>query len=51
MEIDGYVDWKVNQNFTASFVVAYADPSAAIDQLSGRTDQFYYGMVFAAYSF
>ena len=34
-EIDVYVDWKVNANFTVSFVGAFADPGnggAAVDR-------------------
>jgi len=50
-ELDWYMDWSVNDNVTLSFVAAYADPGAAIQQLSGRNDEFFYGMVFAAYSF
>jgi hypothetical protein len=50
-EIDGYTDWKINKNFTASFVAAFADPGAAVFQNSGRTANFKYGMVFLAYSY
>ena len=50
-ELDWYMDWSVNDNVTLSFVAAYADPGAAIQQLSGRNDEFFYGMIFAAYSF
>ena len=50
-ELDWYMDWSVNDNLLVSFVVAYADPGAAVQQSSGRTDSFSYGMVFAAYSF
>jgi hypothetical protein len=50
-EIDGYVDWKVNGNFTASFVLAYAEPDKAIEQAFQRTDAFTYGMVYLAYAF
>ena len=34
-----------------SFVAAVAEPGEAIEQSSGRTDTFFYGMIFAAYSF
>ena len=51
VELDGYVDWKVNKNFTASFVAAWADPETAVQQSSGRTQNFRYGMVFLAYSY
>lgn len=51
LELDWYMDWTINDNFIVSFVAAIADPGEAIEQSSGRTDTFYYGMVFAAYSF
>jgi len=51
LEADTYVDWKINKNFTASFVVAFADPQTAVQQASGRTQNFKYGMVFLAYSY
>jgi Alginate export len=50
-ETDLYVDWKVNQNFTVSVVGAYADPGKAVQQLTGRTKSFGYGMVYVAYAF
>ena len=50
-ETDWYTDWKINKNFTASFVAAYADPQDAVRQASGRTKSFVYGMVFLAYSY
>jgi len=50
-ELDWYMDWSVNDHFTMSFVFAYADPGTAVQQSSGRTDEFLYGMVYAAYSF
>ena len=39
-ELDWYMDWSFNDNFTVSFVLAYADPGAAVQQSSGRTDSF-----------
>jgi hypothetical protein len=51
MEIDLYVDWSLNDNFTLSIVAAVAEPGDAIEQSSGRTDTFWYGMLFGAYSF
>ena len=51
IEADLYVDWKINKNFTASFVAAFADPQAAVQQATGRTQTFRYGMVFLAYSY
>jgi hypothetical protein len=50
-ETDWYMDWKINKNFTASFVAAYADPDAAVEQATGRTRNLRYGMVFLAYSY
>ncbi len=51
LELDWYMDWTINDNFIVSFVAAIAEPGDAVEQSSGRTDTFYYGMVFAAYSF
>ena len=50
-ETDLYVDWKVNRNFTVSLVGAYADPKKAVQQATGRTKNFAYGMVYVGYSF
>jgi hypothetical protein len=50
-EIDAYVDWKVNGNFTVSLVGAFADPGKAVQQSTGRTKNFAYGMVYVGYSF
>jgi hypothetical protein len=50
-EIDGYTDWKVNDNFTVSLLGAFADPGKAVQQFSGRKKNFAYGMVYVAYSF
>ena len=50
-EIDLYVDWDVNSNFTVSLVGAYADPGKAGQQATGRTKNFVYGMVYVGYSF
>jgi hypothetical protein len=51
LEVDGYVDWKVNGNVTVSVVGAFADPGKAVQQSTGRTKNFGYGMVYVAYSF
>ena len=51
IEFDAYADWKLNSNFTISLVGAYADPGAAVQQFSGRTKNFAYGMVYVGYSF
>lgn len=50
-EIDAYVDWKLNGNFTISVVGAYADPGKALQQLTGRTKNLGYGMVYVGYAF
>lgn len=50
-EIDAYADWKLNSNFTLSLVGAYGDPGKAVQQASGRTKNFAYGMAYIGYSF
>jgi hypothetical protein len=50
-EIDGYADWKVNENFTLSFVAAFADPGRLVEQAYGRTENFLYGMFYVGYSY
>jgi hypothetical protein len=50
-ELDWYLDWSLNDNLVLSFVAAVADPGEAVEQSSGRDDTFYYGMIFASYSF
>ncbi len=50
-EMDLYTDWKLNKNFTISFVGAFADPGKGVQQLTGRTSNFGYGMVYVAYSY
>ena len=50
-EINWYTEWKINKNFTASFVFAYADPGKAVQQAVDRTKNFTYGMAYLAYSF
>ena len=50
-ELDWYMDWSLNDNFVFSFVAAVGDPKEAVEQSSGRTDTFYYGMIYLAYSF
>jgi hypothetical protein len=51
VEVDGYVDWKINKNFTTSFVLATADPRAALEQGYQRTEKLNYGMVYVSYSY
>jgi hypothetical protein len=50
-ELDAYADWKINKNFTASFIAAFANPQTAAQQGYGRTKNFAYGMGFLAYSY
>jgi hypothetical protein len=50
-EIDWYMDWTINDHFIVSLVAAAAEPGDAVEQSSGRTDTFWYGMLFGAYSF
>jgi hypothetical protein len=50
-EMDAYMDWKLNANFTLSVVGAFADPGELVEQLYGRTKTFTYGMVYLAYSY
>jgi hypothetical protein len=51
LELDWYMDWSINDNFIVSFIAAVAEPGDAVEQSSGRTDTFVYGMIYAAYSF
>ena len=51
LEADFYTDWKLNEHFTASFVLAFANPSSAVEQATGRTQSFRYGMLYLGYSF
>ena len=51
LEIDAYVDWKLNSNFTLSGIGAYGDPGKAVEQVSGRTKNFAYGMIYLGYSY
>ena len=50
-ELDWYADWTVNKHVILSFVAAWAQPGKAVEQFSGRTRDFVYGMIFVAYSF
>ncbi len=51
LETDLYTDWKLNKNFTVSFLLAFASPGRAAEQATGRTESFRYGMVYLGYSF
>ena len=42
---------EMNDNFTVSLVGAFADPGKAVQQSTGRTKNFAYGMAYIAYSF
>jgi hypothetical protein len=50
-EFESYVDWKINKNFTLSLLAAFADPHKAAQQAYNRTKNFFYGMVYLAYSY
>jgi hypothetical protein len=50
-EADVYVDWQINDNFMASFVAAFANPRAAVQQAFDRTKNFAYGMIYIGYSY
>jgi hypothetical protein len=51
VELDWYMDWKVNKNFTVSFVGAFANPGKLVEQVYDRTKNFAYGMIYVAYSY
>ncbi|HYS08781.1 MAG TPA: hypothetical protein VEP66_08550 [Myxococcales bacterium] len=48
IELDWYADWKINDHFTISAIVAWASPGEAANQAFGRTQDFWYGMLFGA---
>ena len=50
-ELDWYADWSLNDNFTVSFIAAIASPEEAVEQLTGRTKNFRYGMVYVSYTY
>jgi hypothetical protein len=50
-ELDLYMDWKANSNFTISVIAAYANPGEAVAQAANRTDNFIYGMAYVAYAY
>jgi len=51
VELDWYMDWDLNGNFTVSFVGAYANPKTAVQQAYDRTKSFWYGMAYVVYSY
>jgi len=50
-ELDLYADWKINAHFTLSLIAAWAHPGDAVAQAFARTQDFWYGMAFLAYSY
>jgi len=50
-EVDLYTDVALNKNFAISLVAAFANPGGAVQQATGRTSSFTYGMVFFGYNF
>ncbi len=50
-ELDWYMDWTLNDNFTFSFVAAYATPGDAVEEGFGRDEDFLYGMIYASYTY
>ena len=50
-EVDAYADWKVNRNFSLSFILAYGNPQEALAQGYQRTQTFTYGMAYVTYSY
>jgi hypothetical protein len=50
-EVDWYTDWKLNDNFTASIVLAWASPGEVVKQLYDRTKDFTYIMLYLQYSY
>ncbi len=51
IELDWYIDWKLNEHFTCSFIGAFANPGDAVEQAYDRTDNLAYSMVWVAYSY
>jgi hypothetical protein len=51
VEGDWYMDWKVNKNFTFSFVAGFANPGKLVEQVYNRTKNFAYGMIYLGYSY
>jgi hypothetical protein len=50
-EVDAYMDWELNENFTLSLLGAFANPGRLVEQAYGRRDNFVYGMAYIAYSY
>ena len=50
-EIDWYLDWQARRWLTLSFVLARAEPGAAVQEAFDRTDPFLYAMVYGTFDF
>ena len=50
-ELDWYMDYTLNDHFTVSLVAAFAHPGQAVEEAFGSNEDFYYGMVYVAYSY
>jgi hypothetical protein len=50
-ELDLYLDWKANSNFTISVIAAFANPGDAVAEAADRTENFIYGMAYVAYAY
>jgi hypothetical protein len=50
-ELDWYTDWNLNAHFSFSLILAWATPGEAVVQAYGRTQDFWYGMIYAAYHY
>jgi hypothetical protein len=50
-ELDWYMDWQLNDSFLLSVVAAYGHPGQAVDEVFGRDEDFYYGMVYIGYTY
>jgi hypothetical protein len=50
-EVDWYLDWEINSNFSVSILGAFANPGEAVRQALDRTANFGYGMVYLSYKY
>jgi len=50
-EVDWYMDWKFNGNFSTSIVLAWASPGEVVKQVYDRTKDFTYAMLYFQYSY
>jgi len=51
VELDAYLDWKLNKHFSMSVVAATADPGKGVEEAYGRTKRFLYALVFLGYRY